>query len=268
MNCPICCGKATRLYPLQNITVIYNCPSCDLDFLSPQPTVSEVSTSTDAGYFANFGNPATEKMKVNTFQKAIKGLSLPKRGKALEVGCAAGFITAYLNRIGWEATGIDTEPQIVKIAQKAQGHKILLGDFIKHPFDTKFDLIVMFDLLEHIADPILALKRAKKLLNPQGKIIILTPNIDSLNHRLLKRLWSAYYPEHIFLYSPRSLSIVAKKAGLRTIFCHPFHKVVNWTYFWHALCHRYPYKVFNFLGEIHLNLQWSINDDSMLSVLQ
>ena len=86
---------------------------------------------------------------------------------------------------------------------------------IKFP-ENSFDVITMNHVIEHVLDPITLLSECKRILKPNGKLIVITPNIKSLGHRFFKTSYLHLDPpRHIYLFSPKSLITSAEKAGLK-----------------------------------------------------
>ena len=77
--------------------------------------------------------------------------------------------------------------------------------------EFKFDLIVMNNLIEHVVDPIVELRTAKRLLKTGGKIFIETPNTNSWDFRLMQKFWGGLHtPRHTFLFNPQSMGVICK----------------------------------------------------------
>lgn len=123
-------------------------------------------------------------------------------GKILDVGCGPGW---FLSSLGseWDCHGVEISSFASKVANKSG--KIYNGTLEEYT-ETGFDVIVMNHVIEHIADPITALKKIKDILNHDGIFIIGTPDFDSAaarrygdNFRLLND------PTHVSLFSQESM---------------------------------------------------------------
>ena len=136
-------------------------------------------------------------------------------GRLLEIGCGSGAQLEGMARAGWDARGIDFDPQAAAAA-RARGLDIMVGDVreLELP-EASFDAIVMAHVLEHVFDPIGFLAECGRLLKPGGRLVSITPNADSLGHRIFRRAWRGLEPpRHIVVYTPDGLRVACARAGL------------------------------------------------------
>jgi len=123
--------------------------------------------------------------------------------KILDVGCGGGIICEPLARLGAKVTGIDFAPNNItaaKIHSKKNKLKInyINKDIEKSKLDEKFDIILMFEVLEHLDNWKKAIKNIKKNLNKNGLIIIST-----INRNLLSKLFAINIAENILHWIPK-----------------------------------------------------------------
>ena len=126
-----------------------------------------------------------------------------KNLKILDVGCGGGIICEPLARLGAKVTGIDFAPNNInaaKIHSKKNKLKIkyISKDIEKSKLDEKFDLILMFEVLEHLDNWKKTIKNIKKNLNKNGMIIIST-----INRNLLSKLFAINIAENILHWIPK-----------------------------------------------------------------
>ena len=270
-NCRLCGGSVTRLYPLKGIFSIYHCSACNTDLTYPIPTLKEVEDSTDSLYFEAYNDPSIRDFKVVDLNKALEQINHKKVQSYLDVGCAKGFLVDYLLSKGVDAYGIELFSEVAKLAQNSVGKdRIINGDFEMYDFRRKFDLVTMFDLIEHVRDPLKTLKKARNVLNTGGYILIITPDISSWKRKILKKFWTAYHLEHVNCFSCDSMKFIANESRLKLLRCTAFHKTVNLHYFIRQLAHKFPFlKDLRILTKIpQINFDFTINDDSMLVVFK
>ena len=138
-------------------------------------------------------------------------------GRMLDVGCGSGDLLEHFAKRGWEIYGIDPSASATAAAAN-RGARVHQGTLRDQPWpEASFALITSQHALEHIADPIDALRRARALLEPGGLLLIAVPNWSCWQRRLLFRSrWSALdLPRHLQHFSPRALQQLAPLLGLQ-----------------------------------------------------
>jgi 2-polyprenyl-3-methyl-5-hydroxy-6-metoxy-1,4-benzoquinol methylase len=143
-----------------------------------------------------------------------------RRGRVLDVGCAAGFFMRVMHERGWEVDGVEPSPEIAAHATEAYGfHQLHVGELQTAPFDEgSFDLITLWDVVEHVPDPKALLRRAVSLLRDDGRLVVETQNVASPFARLLGRRWQHYkHMEHLYHFRPETLEELFKQSGLEMV---------------------------------------------------
>jgi 2-polyprenyl-3-methyl-5-hydroxy-6-metoxy-1,4-benzoquinol methylase len=135
-------------------------------------------------------------------------------GRLLEVGCGAGDNLKALQGLGWKVEGVDFDPKAVENARR-KGLKVRQGNLEEHNYpDNVFDAIVLSHLIEHLHDPFLLLKECKRILSPEGTLVVITPNVSSLGHKFFKDAWYPLEPpRHLYIFSLQTLSSLSSRAG-------------------------------------------------------
>ena len=123
--------------------------------------------------------------------------------KILDVGCGGGIICEPLSRLGAKVTGIDFAPNnIIAAKMHSKKNKLKINyinkDIEKSKLDEKFDIILMFEVLEHLDDWKKTIKNIKKNLNKNGLIIIST-----INRNLLSKIFAINIAENILHWIPK-----------------------------------------------------------------
>jgi len=146
------------------------------------------------------GRRATSRRLLRHVEKAAP------HGRLLEVGCGHGLLLDEARRRGWAVTGL--EP-----ARAARAHAESLGldvrdallDDLDPATDGGYEAIVMADVIEHLEDPVGALRAAAALLAPGGALCVVTPDPSSKTARLAGARWWGYLPAHTVLLPRRTL---------------------------------------------------------------
>ena len=144
---------------------------------------------------------------------------ISKKSRVLEIGSGHGFFLEIMKTNGFDIIGYDISKEKRKYSKKITNvpvYDININSEIS--LGNKFDIVVLFHTLEHIADPITLLKNIKKLLKPKGKILIEVPNSDDF-HLKLNKFYKEFYWEraHIHYFNPKILKNVIRKSGFKNI---------------------------------------------------
>ncbi len=141
-------------------------------------------------------------------------------GKLLDVGCALGFSTQIAEQAGYDAYGIDPSDYAASKAKKLVGmdriRQAKLSDVRDAP--KTYDVVAMFDVFEHLADPAGDFVRVKKILKDDGVIIIATGDTDCLMARMFGRRWTFYNPpQHLYYFNRNNLTKFLTQKGFEPL---------------------------------------------------
>ena len=142
-----------------------------------------------------------------------------ERGRLLDIGCGNGHFLAFMDSLGWDCFGIEPDAEAAHTARNRPGITVATGSFLSSPFPANhFDTVTLSHVIEHVHDPIELLKRSIKFLKPGGKIVISTPNIDSLGHSIFRTFWDNLdHPRHFHLFSASTLRQCMQKTGMEIV---------------------------------------------------
>ena len=143
-------------------------------------------------------------------------LQAQRGAKLLEIGCGSGKNLKRLQDLGWDVEGVDFDSSAVKNAE-SKGLKVHLGvvEDISYP-DDSFDVIVLCHVIEHVYDPRQVMRECYRILKPKGRLVIFTPNNQSMAIRLFKSsCLSIYPPRHLRVFSMLSLISLAEGTGFQ-----------------------------------------------------
>jgi len=135
-------------------------------------------------------------------------------GKLLEVGCGNGHFLREATAAGWQAVGIDFDPNAIAAAQMIPAVQALVGDLLSMGFaDGMFDAVVMNNVIEHLPMPDSVFKECQRILRPGGRLVMVTPSTRSLGYREYGQDWRGLeVPRHLHLFSPETLEGFARAA--------------------------------------------------------
>ena len=227
------CGRPGPFAPLYGRAgyAMVRCPACRLVFQDPQPELADLA---DAYYFdSDFVDRLEGDLRPVVEARAREKLDLleraavPRRGRLLDVGCSTGAFLELAARAGWDATGVEIG-DAPAAAARARGLEVHTGSLDDAALEGRFDLITFWDVLEHLPDPLDALRRARDLLAPGGLVAMAFPNVGGLyprlTHRLLARTTGVWehpeLPVHLFDFDTRTAALMVREAGLRVAAAH------------------------------------------------
>lgn len=204
MKCGVCCSKQLRLYTTIDTVAIYRCVRCGCARVPPKTK----RKSTEAIYsFSDYKSRQSQfEARYTHTVDIIKRFSKGKR--VLEVGAGFGLLSSMLCKAGYTVSVL--EPNVpVEYVKKlpVRVYKQYLESFVNSNSQL-FDVIIMFDVLEHSDDPLLTVQMLKHLLAKNGIVVIQTPNYQSIMATLVKK-WSWWMVEdHRFFFSTKSLFLL------------------------------------------------------------
>jgi SAM-dependent methyltransferase len=139
-------------------------------------------------------------------------------GKVLDIGCGLGEVLSVFKDHGWDATGIEFNPFAAAYARTQFGLHIINKSIYDFNAADRYDLIMLWGVLEHFYDPNMVLRKIHSLLADNGRLLIEVPSADSLLVRYYERTQRAVDriiegDRHIMLFSLRSLSEMLARAG-------------------------------------------------------
>jgi SAM-dependent methyltransferase len=157
--------------------------------------------------YRRYGQVASSILKILyslRIRRWVKRFERP--GIALELGCGNGMMLYSLMQMGWHVVGIERSLEMAAFSRHRVGLPIFAGGLEAVMPKPCFDLIILFQVLEHMPDPLTTLRQCANLLNPLGKLIIGVPNLDSWQAKYAGPDWFHLdVPRHLFHFSPTSL---------------------------------------------------------------
>jgi SAM-dependent methyltransferase len=132
----------------------------------------------------------------------------------LDVGCGHGRFLSQMAARGWKVAGVDFDPDAVKAA-RSRGLDVGVGGIESMlASGAQFDFVTASHVIEHVPDPALFLAQCKQVLKPNGRLILRTPNANSLGHGKYGPHWRGLEPpRHLCVFTRTSLQAMAQRAG-------------------------------------------------------
>ena len=139
--------------------------------------------------------------------------------KLLEVGCATGeFIKTCRQRFGWEVAGIEPNRRLSD-ALSREGYPVVPSTLEEAEIPAEqYDVVSLFNVLEHLWDSVYSVKRINRLLKPGGLMVVEIPDFDSPSRRRFGKHWFLYHlPRHLSHFTKKSLTSLMEECGFEKV---------------------------------------------------
>lgn len=174
----------------------------------------------------------------------------PEKGALLDIGAGTGDFLATAKASGWATTGLEPSEKAKNIAI-SKG--VSFENDIKGIENQSFDVITMWHVLEHVPDIEQQIKELKRLLKPNGTIIIAVPNFKSFDAKHYGEFWAAYdVPRHLWHFSKISIEKLFAKENMKLIRILP---MVFDSFYVSLLSEKYKNGKMNFFKAFWIGLQ-------------
>jgi 2-polyprenyl-3-methyl-5-hydroxy-6-metoxy-1,4-benzoquinol methylase len=254
-RCPLCGSESAKRLELSH-TLVWQCKAnnCGLEFASPQLDDQELAHVYTNLYYPPNGDGSPNKREgtpdgvlrqvlpqLEASQGTLKGLRL------LDYGCGRGPLSRIAFDFGLDPVGIEPDPVARSIAAGQTGMLVYpsLAELRSEHPAARFELIILWNVIEHLRQPWSELQEMRTLLCPNGRLLLCTMNTECLRARLERRRWISYEdPTHFYYFNRKSLERVLGSGG--------FQQVREWKpkihYPYHGALRRYFYDASTLFG--------------------
>lgn len=218
--CLVCGGDRWEAVTRGQPYAVVRCAVCGLGMINPRPGPQALRAYYDERYFSRETGSAgyADYLRWEPWIKktAVRRLDLIERwirppGRLLEIGCAAGFFLEVARSRGWDVRGIELSPWAARIAQERLGSHCVVQRSIEEAAaelgDAPFDVVVGWDVLEHLLEPDQALSSLYAAMTERGILAVTTPDAEGWLARWMGPRWMNYakLPEHIYMFGRQNL---------------------------------------------------------------
>lgn len=194
-------------------------------FLNPPPSEEEIVLSYPPGYWWA-PDPSSWKGRLSLLLLhalwwdvlALVRRHCPTGGSVLDVGCGSGIFLELLRRVGFQPRGIESSPVAVRLAQEKLGLPIRVGRLEEASPGIPVGGICLFHVLEHLPQPRRALLALRRMLGPEGRLILEVPNLNSWGRRMFQEHWTGWeIPRHLIHFTPETLTGMLRACGFEIV---------------------------------------------------
>jgi 2-polyprenyl-3-methyl-5-hydroxy-6-metoxy-1,4-benzoquinol methylase len=229
VDCYLCGSADRRVRFAEGPIRLVECRACGLVYITPQLAADDLAAlyqdtywqsecAKDYGYMDYVKD---QELYVRTFRKRIRNLTAHRRGgKLLDVGCAAGFFLHVAREHGFDYHGVDVASSMVRFARESLGLENIVEGTLEaaaYP-DATFDVVTLWDVIEHLADPLAVLRECGRVMKPDGILVVETQNVRSGFARLMGRRWHHFKMlEHLYHFDPATCTSLLDRAGFEVV---------------------------------------------------
>lgn len=222
-NNPVLFEGQDEWFGLPGSFPVRHCQNCGLFYLNPRPTTAEIGRYYPPAYtpylpaiedepsaWARFNRRLAMAKRLKLIQQHV-----PQPGRVLDVGCATGTLLAALRQEGWATNGVELSPHASAYARDRLKLDVFTGELAEAQFaDHTFDLVIFWDVLEHLHQPRAALLEAARITQPGGRLLLSLPNPESVERAVFGRYWAGWdVPRHLNVFSKAVIGRLLQETG-------------------------------------------------------
>lgn len=223
-----CCGhRDAEVAFVKEGYEVARCLRCGLVYLNAAPTEDELRRFYSEAYFVGdsdrqgYHDYVAERGGIlATARKRLKAIHhlRPNAKRLLDVGCALGFFLEAA-RETWESSGIDISAYAADYARNRLGLSVTTGTLPDCDLAPgSFDVITMWDVVEHVPDPCALVQKANEVLRREGLLVLSTGDVDSLVARVSGTRWHLFnVPQHLSFFSKETITRLLERQGFRVL---------------------------------------------------
>lgn len=194
---------------------VKRCKACGVGYLSPRPSTETIRAYYPEEFYWSWEGAdgaldwasIVQKRDVQLNAKAewLQGMT---PGRLLDIGAQKGEFLWFMRNKGWSVEGVELDSNVPNPAQLPIRH----GDFLEMDFaEQRYDVITFWAVLEHIYDPVRFIEKAVSLLKPNGRLVVLVTNLNSIQSRYYR---ADDYPRHLTIFTRSAVERLCNTQGL------------------------------------------------------
>lgn len=214
---------------------LVKCKECGLVYINPRilPAliIKSYSNAVDPRFVQQ--NPHRIRSFSSQFRKLIKKMNITpdRKKKVLDIGCAGGAFPKAANDLGFTVTGIEPSKWMCEFAQAEYGLDIRPGTIFDQDFQKgSFDIITLWDVLEHLPSPAAVLEECHKYLHDDGFLVLTYPDYGSWVARILGKNWPFLLSVHLTYYTRKTIQKQLSQTGYVTVWLKPYWQTLQLDY--------------------------------------
>lgn len=238
---------------------VVRCRQCGLRYSSPRPNEERLNAE-----YHQVEDPMYERElegRLTTFRRNLKLVeTFCKAGTVLDIGAGMGVFLHLAQLNGWNVNGIEPSSWSAQKAKELYGLQIEVGGYgLAAQIHAELDVVTMWDVIEHVSDPLEALQVCNQVLKPGGKLIFSTVDAGSAYARFMGKAWPWLMKMHLYYFDRGTMAAYLRKAGFQTLQIRTYRHTISANYL--------AYKL-RAIGGVWLPIAAGILDTRVLSAHQ
>jgi len=203
------------------------CKNCHLIYVNPIEKASKIN-----GDYSKMGNPDAPIIRESRLRAAKSQLGLIKNYKSgttlLDIGCGEGFFLFYASKAGYTTKGVELSQDAAAYARREFGLNVEGKPFNEMQLpDNYFDVVTMWQVLEHLPHPLATLKEVHRILKPGGLLATSTPDIEGKMAKIFRRKWWNLRRLHINQFTAKTLTDMLNRAGFKNVLSTEYKEYIS-----------------------------------------
>jgi 2-polyprenyl-3-methyl-5-hydroxy-6-metoxy-1,4-benzoquinol methylase len=227
-----------RLHDQPGTFQVVGCQECGLIYLNPRPVQSDIVRYYPSDYGPYLAPVRAAQGRVSRWDaryglyKRLRSIvalqpraegALAREGSSarrlLDVGCATGDFLTFARERGWDVHGVELVDVAASFCRDVLDLPVITGDLLAAGYPTGyFDVVTLWNVLEHLYDPAATLLEIRRILRPEGLLVLAAPEVNSLDARIFGPAWVGYdVPRHLYTFSRATLARLLAQNGFRVV---------------------------------------------------
>lgn len=217
---------------LASYDTVVRCLACNMVYTSPRPDSREILEAyrqvADTGFLEE---RHARELTYRRLLKVLNQLTGGRRGRLLDAGCSMGFFLREAQHEGWNVEGLEPSHWAAEHARKEFGLPVHEGPIASISLEpASFDVITIWDVVEHLVDPVGDFRHLARALKPGGVFALSTHSIESLSARMLGGRYPFLMAMHVTHFTPRTTAQLFELAGLSQAKVQPHLRTLRVAY--------------------------------------
>lgn len=203
------------------------CKNCHLIYVNPIEKASKING--DYSKMENNDAPIIRRSRLRAAKSQLGLIKKHKNGTTLlDIGCGEGFFLFNASKAGYTTKGIEISQYAAEYAGREFGLDVEVKPFeeLQYP-ENYFDVVTLWQVLEHVPHPIVVLREVHRILKPEGLLVTSTPDIESIMAKIFRRKWWSLRRLHINQFTAKTLTDMLKRAGFNNVFSTNYKEYIS-----------------------------------------